>query len=170
VHNLTPETAKKVLDANSFSDIRQIKTEHPEILIIAAHPFHYGPSCLGKEALLHHELFDAWEYSFFHTSLFNPNRKTVKLAKKINKPLVGNSDVHFLKDLGRTYTLIDVDILTNDSKNSATSTTDYRARILQAIKEGKTEVVTNPIPLREFLTIAVKICKNMAVKFFLKKS
>ena len=33
------------------------------------------------------------------------------LAKKYGKPVVGNSDVHKLKDFGRTYTLIDASVI-----------------------------------------------------------
>ena len=83
-----------------------------------------------------------WEHSFFHTRLINPNKRLLILAKKYNKPVVGNSDVHVIHDLGRTYSLIDSD------KNEQA--------VFSAIKEGKVQYVTNPLNHREFFHIAWK--------------
>ncbi|MDP3990240.1 MAG: PHP-associated domain-containing protein [archaeon] len=139
MYNITQDEAEKI---NSFQDLALIRKQKPEILTIAAHPVYWGPSCLRKNIIKHLNLFDAWEYSFFHTKIINPNKKLLTLAKKHNKPVVGNSDVHVIHDLGRTYSLID-------------SEKDEQA-VLSAIKEGKVRYVTNPLNHREFFHIAWK--------------
>lgn len=139
LYNLTPEEASKI---NTFQDLRETRRQNKNIFTIAAHPPYFGTSCLGKKIYQFPDLFDAWEHSFLHTKIWNPNKKMLGKAKQIQKPIVGNSDVHFLKDLGRTYTLISLE------------KTDHReADIFQTIKENKIKLVTTPLPFWEFLRI-----------------
>ena len=136
VYNITNQLANQI---KTLEDLKKFKDNHPEIFVIAPHPFHYKNICLMDRVIKHLSLFDAWEYSFFYLKILNPNKKTLKLAKKYKKPVVGGSDVHKLKDLGRTYTLIDSSLEINE--------------VFKAIKSGKTKVVTKPLGYFEFIKI-----------------
>jgi hypothetical protein len=125
-------TSKEIENIKTFQDLKKLKNK----LIIAPHPFHYLPACL-KDKIIKYDVFDAWEFSFFYTKLFNPNKKILKLAKKYNKPIVGTSDVHFIEDLNQTFTLIDADKNINS--------------IFNAIKSNKIKVISSPLKLKIFL-------------------
>ena len=140
VYNITEKEREKV---QNFTDLIQLKQRRPEILIIASHPFYYLSTCLKGIILQYPDLFDAWEHSFFYTKFFNPNKKLLKLAKKNNKPVVGNSDVHILEVLGSTYSMIEAE------KN--------KEEIIKAIKKGKVEVVSKPLSLVKFMRILIKM-------------
>ncbi|MBS3123789.1 PHP domain-containing protein [Candidatus Woesearchaeota archaeon] len=153
IYNLPAKIAARI---NTLDNLREVKEKHPRMLVIAAHPFHFLSTCHGENVLKYQSLFDAWEYSYFYTSLINPNRKTERWAKKLGKPLVGNSDVHELKYLGRTYSLIEV---------KANSFEEVKAEtIFQAIKNGKVKIVTKPVSWRELLVevidTAIYLLKN----------
>ncbi|MGM5483791.1 MAG: PHP domain-containing protein [Nanobdellota archaeon] len=92
-----------------FDSLREYKKKNKDCLIIAPHPFHKTSFCLGVEVLRYFDVFDAWEFSYFYMKYFNPNKTLLKYSKDLRVPLVGDSDVHDLKDLGRTYSLIDSD-------------------------------------------------------------
>lgn len=140
VYNATNEQLQTI---KNFQDLQKLKTENPEIFVIAPHPFHFDFRCLKKRVINYLELFDAWEYNYFYTKHFNPNQRTLRLAKKYQKPIVGNSDVHVLEDLGKTYTLI----------NSVRE----EKEIFSAIKLGKTEIKTSPLTFFYFLTVTLRL-------------
>lgn len=135
LYNLTPQEAEKI---KTFEDLAQLKKLR-DVFTIAAHPPYLGASCLRAKIYQYPDLFDAWEHSFLHTRWLNPNKMMLKRAREWHKPVVGNSDVHLITDLGRTYTLIDAE-------------KDEEA-VFQAIKENKIELVTKPLPLLEFTRI-----------------
>ncbi len=152
IYNITNEEARQIKTFHELSHLKEkLAAEGRNIFIIAAHPFHYAPICLKGKVIEHLNLFDAWEYSFFHCRLSNPNKKTVRLAGKFNKPLVGSSDVHLLKDLGRTYTLI-------DSLKDETE-------IFNAIRKNNVKVVSRPLSISEFIKIS-----SRALISWIKKS
>ena len=147
LYNITNDEAQKIF---TFTDLKKAKEKNPDIFVIAPHPFMFTKTCLKNKIIKHFKLFDAWEISFFTLSFFDFNRKTKRLAKKFNKPLVGNSDVHRLKDLGRAYTLI-------DAKKD-------RDEIFKAIKNNKIKVIENPLKLKEFLSIIFNVTKHLFKK------
>ncbi|MCI0625189.1 MAG: PHP domain-containing protein [Acidobacteria bacterium] len=118
----------------SFDQLRELRRQHPEILTIAPHPFYPSSSCLGRRLFLHQDCFDAIEYCHFYTRQVNFNQKAVEAARRLNKPLVGTSDIHFLSQVGKT-----------------TSTVSVGARsfaaVSAAIKAGQMELHTKPLSL-----------------------
>lgn len=144
IYNITDKEAQKI---KSFGDLQILKKDKAkEILIVAPHPFYPGKSCLGKNIIKYLNLFDAWEYSFFYSFFWNPNNKTKRLAKKYNKTMVGNGDIHQLKFINKTYSLI-------NSKKDIKS-------IFEAIRNKKVEYVSNPISTKEFSKLFFSILKS----------
>lgn len=90
----------------TFEDLARLRTnEHG--LVVAPHPYFPDPSCLGKRLEEHAVLFDAVEYNAMFTSRLDFNKRAERWAKRYGKPLVGNGDVHRLRQLGSTYSLVD---------------------------------------------------------------
>jgi len=98
---LNPPPYKKCSDFFSLSKLRR-----PETLIIAPHPYFPGTYSLNGYLLKHRNLFDALEYCHFYSPMINFNQRAVEVSQIYGFPLIGNSDAHFLSQLGTTYSLI----------------------------------------------------------------
>lgn len=151
VYNLSEEERKSV---KSFEDLLELKQKNKDIFVIAPHPFHFGFCCLGRKIIEYLDLFDAWEYSFFYLNWFNLNKRTVRLAKKFGKKLVANSDVHDLRFLGKTYTLIDARL---DKKS-----------VFEALRKGRVEIGSEPLNFSEFFFISLMILRSTIRRAILK--
>jgi predicted metal-dependent phosphoesterase TrpH len=117
---------------NSFDEALALKKAHANGLVIAPHPFFPTPAALGLETMNRYpELFDAVEVSSLYTRQLDFNARAIEWARANGKPLVGNSDVHTLAQLGTTYTLVD-----------AAPEPDA---ICRAIREGRVELRTEPL-------------------------
>ena len=124
---------------NSFDALAQLRRAQPAGLVIAPHPYYPARCCLGRLLERHADLFDAVELNAFYTSqLDHFNRSAVRWARRVGKPIVANADVHRLKQLGRTYSLVD-----------AAPEPDA---ICAAIREGRVEIRTRPLSLLEAAT------------------
>jgi predicted metal-dependent phosphoesterase TrpH len=103
-----------------------------DALIIAPHPFY--PIGMGMRDALkaHPPLFDAVEFSGLYTPLTRRfNQRAAEYARHAGIPVVGNSDTHFLWQLGRTYTLIDAPLETR--------------AVVDALRHGRVQLVTAPL-------------------------
>ena len=120
----------------SFDQLRELRRHNPEILTIAPHPFYPSSSCLGHRLFLHQDCFDAIEYCHFYTRQVNFNEKAVLAARKLNKPLVGTSDIHFLAQVGKTTSTVSVAERTFSAVSAA-------------IKAGELELETSPLSIRQ---------------------
>lgn len=110
--------------------IRAAKT--PEALVIAPHPFYPAGMAGGEILASHRELFDAVEFSGMYTALTRRfNRHALDHARRTALPVVGNTDTHFLWQLGRTYSLIDA--------------APQPTAVVEAIRGGRVRLVTQPL-------------------------
>ena len=100
-------------------------------LVVAPHPYYPDPSCLGRFMESYADLFDAIEYNAMFTPSINFNTRAVRWAMRHRKPLVGNGDVHRLRQLGTTFSLVD-----------AVNTPDA---ICEAIRRHRVQVVAAPL-------------------------
>ena len=105
-------------EITTFKDLEIYKKSHPEIFIIAPHPFF--PSFFKKESLLEYtekylHLFDALEHSWFYSNLINRNIPAINLSKNKNLPLIATSDTHFMDFLNTDYCLIETDTKTPEA-------------------------------------------------------
>jgi predicted metal-dependent phosphoesterase TrpH len=118
----------------TFADIAALRSRCNG-LVIAPHPFFPAPSCVGRLLDRHVDLFDAVEWTYFWTRAIDFNTRAARWAERHGKPVVGNSDLHDLRQLGRTYSLVAAD-------------RDPDA-ICDAIRQGDVSLTTSPAPLAE---------------------
>jgi len=121
-------------DVRTFSDLARLKSSQ-RALVIAPHPFFPGSVCLRDDLERHANLFDAVERNAMFTRGVDFNRRAERWAARHGKPVVGNCDVHRLRQLGTTYSLVD-----------ATRNADA---ICEAIAEGRVRVESRPLAWTE---------------------
>jgi predicted metal-dependent phosphoesterase TrpH len=129
-HTLLLDMPYSRLRVRRFADVRRLKRDGG--LVIAPHPFFPAPKCLNSKLRENLDLFDAIEFSHMYTQTIDFNKKAVEYARKMELPLVGNSDTHRLWQLGTTYTLLEAEAKTIEA-------------VFAAIRAGKTRVVTAPL-------------------------
>ena len=137
----------------TFNDLRLYKKNHPECFIIAAHPYYPGWISLHKKLEEHIDIFDAIEYSWYHSKRINQyNHKAIKTAEKHNLPMVGTSDNHLMRYFDHTYSIIEAKEKTIES-------------IFQAMKEKKVTFISHDLtPIKMFWIVA-----EMWTRQFIKK-
>ena len=129
--------AQKIQD---FEQLREYKKNHPECLIIAPHPYYPGRISLKKNLEKYIEIFDAIEYSWYHSKHLNgPNKKAIAIAEKNKKPILATADNHILKYLNHTYSLVRAE------KNTPA--------IFKAIKANQIEIISHNLPWWKLGTI-----------------
>jgi predicted metal-dependent phosphoesterase TrpH len=117
-------------DVRTFDDVALLKRRAAG-LVVAPHPFFPAPTCLGSDLNRHPQLFDAVEYNAMFTASVNFNRRAERWAARHGKPVVGNCDVHQLRQLGTTYSLVDAEPHPDD--------------ICAAIAAGRVRVESRPL-------------------------
>lgn len=128
-------------DYRRYKEIEQLEELKKEnVMIIAPHPYFPGASSLNKKLVQHIKLFDAIELSHFYMKNLNFNKKAEQTAKKYHKPLIANSDAHFLFAFGRNYSFV-------YSEKKIDS-------ILEAIRKNKIRIMTKPWDLGRFSAMA----------------
>jgi predicted metal-dependent phosphoesterase TrpH len=114
----------------TMDDVATAQTR--DSLVIAPHPFYPAGVAGGESLTAHPELFDAVEFSGLYTPLTKSfNRRAADYARRMGLPVIGNSDTHFLWQMGRTFTLID-----------ARPEPDA---VLEAVRRGRVQLVTQPL-------------------------
>lgn len=148
---------KSVEQIKTFADLEKYKADHPEIFIIAPHPFFYGSFSLHRRLEKYIDLFDAVEFSWFYTKWFDWNKRGEAIALKYNKPYVATSDTHFFDFMDDHFVTIDASEKTP-------------AAIFSAIRAGAFENTTSPSSLFDiFFTFGYKTL-IMEIKKLFKKS
>jgi predicted metal-dependent phosphoesterase TrpH len=117
-------------DVRTFEDLARLK-RRANGLVVAPHPFFPAPTCLGRYLDRYPMLFDAVECNAMFTASVNFNRRAEHWAVRHGKPLVGNCDVHRLRQLGTTYSLVDAELHPDD--------------ICAAIAAGRVRVESRPL-------------------------
>ena len=91
---------------HTFADLVQLKALERG-LVIAPHPFFPSRSCLWSQLERHAGLFDAVEYNGMVTPHVNFNARAIEWARAHGRPMVGNGDVHRLRQLGSAWSYVD---------------------------------------------------------------
>lgn len=95
-------------DVQSFEDLARLR-QRESGLVVAPHPFFPHTSCLRGLLDRHAALFDAVECNAMFTRTIDFNRAAIRWAQRQGKPVVGNGDVHRLRQLGTTFSLVDAE-------------------------------------------------------------
>ncbi len=132
---------KELNKIKNLKDISKFKKE--DNLVVCPHPFLPLPSSLLLNFKKYHYLFDAVEYCHFYTKITNHNLITKKLS---NLPFVGNSDAHFLWQMGSTYSLINAKLKISE--------------IINSIKENQIKVFSRPLGHFEITKATLRILKK----------
>ena len=158
VLNINPADAKTVEKINTFDKLAEYKKNHPEIFIMAPHPFADRRVSLGKKKLIKNiDLFDGIEHSWHYTQrLYNPNKKAKKITEKFNKPFVATSDAHFLKYFNTDYILLETDKLEPYS-------------VFAAIRHGRFTNVTEPKKVYQLLWCVINFQVKKVIFFVFKR-
>jgi predicted metal-dependent phosphoesterase TrpH len=127
----------------SFDDLRALKRRHPHGLVIAPHAFYPIATAMRADADRHHDVIDAVEVNSVFASWLNFNPAAVRWARAHGKPVVGNTDLHRLDQLGTTFTLVD-------------APADADA-ICDAIRAGRVELRSNPLSTPRLASIVARM-------------
>jgi len=142
-HVLVLNCKKDIESVITFESLAAYKERHPDIFIIAPHPYHLQSFCLGKRLLQHIDLFDAIEHSWFFSDYFNPNLKAGSVAKTNGLPFIATSDTHFLEYADAGYCKI-------ECQESSISS------ILESLRVGKFQNYINPRKTPDLIRIYAK--------------
>ena len=135
----------------TFADLQRLKRRESG-LVIAAHPWFPGSRCLRDRLDAHGELFDAVEWNAMFTTTVNFNAAAARWARAHGKPMVGNGDVHRLRQLGTTYSLVDAE-------------PDADA-ICEAVRAGRVEVVAKPLRTIDAGMLMADLLTTPVTRFF----
>jgi predicted metal-dependent phosphoesterase TrpH len=129
-HVLLINFAPEVEQARSFDDVAALKARRGG-LVIVPHAFYPTGTSLGRYLDTHRRLIDAVEYNAMYTRWLNFNERAAAWARAHDKPIVGNTDLHRLEQLGTTYTLVDAE--------------PHPDAVCEAIRAGRVELRTQPL-------------------------
>jgi hypothetical protein len=115
-------------------------------LVIAPHPFFPHGNSLRSRVVEHADLFDAVEWSYFWTRGLNFNTKAALWARQNGKPLVASSDLHDMRQLGRTFSFVFAD-------------PDADA-ICAALREGRVSIQTTAAPKIELARVVTGMIRR----------
>jgi predicted metal-dependent phosphoesterase TrpH len=155
-HAVILNATKEAEKLRTFEDLEEYKRKHPSSFVIAPHAFYPIFKSVHKRLLKHSNVFDAVEYSQHYLRFFNHyNKKAIKHAKRLNKPIIATSDTHRLIQFNRTYSLI-------DSEKDIDS-------VIRALRENKIELKTKPVSYLGFATMLFFMFCNRSRKLFFSR-
>lgn len=141
-HLLLINFPAEVSGVATFADVRVLKAR-TNGLVVAPHPFYPVPSALGTILDREVSLVDAVEVNAMFTAAIDFNAAAIAWARANDKPIVGNTDLHLLEQMGTTFSLVD-----------AERTADA---ICTAIRAGRVEVRHEALSIARAATIFVKM-------------
>ena len=129
-HVLLLNFSHRTEEVMNFDGLARLKAREAG-LVVAPHPFYPIGASLREMMDRHAHLFDAVEWNAMFTSTLNFNPKAERWARAHGKPMVGNGDVHRLRQLGTTFSLVEAEPDAN--------------AICAAIRAGRVRVETRPL-------------------------
>ncbi len=127
------------------------KVKGPDSLIVAPHPFFPSTVSLRRLFKKNIQLFDAVEFSHFYTKNVDFNDKAKRVARQHGLPVIGTSDAHQRIQFHSTYSIIEAEF--------------HPEAVIEAVKDDKVEIVTNPLTLPALTKILCTMgWRNQVVK------
>jgi predicted metal-dependent phosphoesterase TrpH len=100
--------AQALLAVRTFDDLGPLRDAHPHALVVAPHACYPIPTALGRARLDRYAAsIDAIECNALYMRQLDFNRGALEWARSAGKPIVGNTDLHRLAQMGTTYSLVD---------------------------------------------------------------
>lgn len=146
-HVVIVNASKDAEFVDTFENLDAYRKNNPDSLVFAPHPYHPLPIklvSLGDHLEKNIHLFDAIEWSSFHTKLGKFNTKAQKKAAEFGLPMIGTGDTHVLRYLNHTYSLVEAQQKTTHD-------------IITAIKKGNLEIKTKPMNLIMLIGMTVRL-------------
>jgi predicted metal-dependent phosphoesterase TrpH len=91
----------------TFDELARLRRRHPRGLVVVPHAFYPTGTAMRPVLDRYAHLVDAVEVNAMFTAWVDFNRRARAWAREHGKPVVGNTDLHLLDQLGSTYTLVD---------------------------------------------------------------
>jgi len=155
-HVLILNADVRAQNIRTFEDLKKYRSLKKDCLMVAVHPYYPALNSLRKKLEENIGLFDAIEYSWFHSKKTNRyNEKAVKTAEKHNLPVLATSDNHILGYLDHSYSLLDAE------RNIKS--------VFEAIKGKRISIISHDLPLWEMVIIYCKMGAAQLLKFFAPK-
>jgi predicted metal-dependent phosphoesterase TrpH len=142
-HLLLINFPEEVSRVRTFDDVQSLKAR-TNGLVVAPHPFYPVPTALGGHLNRLAPLIDAIEVNAMFTRTIDFNRAALAWARANGKPVVGNTDLHLLEQMGTTYSLVDAERNAN--------------AICDAIRHGRVEVRSEALPALRAASIFGRMC------------
>jgi predicted metal-dependent phosphoesterase TrpH len=122
-HVIILNADKEAEKIRTFAALKRYKEKNKKAFVIAPHPY-FGMFSLNGKLNRNIKLFDAIEGNWFFMLGFNRNKKAKEIAEKYKKPYIASSDTHNIRNINKSYTLIDSPQLSIDS-------------VLESIRSGR---------------------------------
>jgi predicted metal-dependent phosphoesterase TrpH len=133
-HVLLLNFQRGAADVRTFADLARLKASASG-LVIAPHPFFPAGCSLGRRLEQHADLFDAVERNAMYTRTLDFNARAERWAARHQKPIVGAGDIHRLRQIDTTYSLVDAE--------------PDAGAICRAIAAGRVRVESRPLTWAE---------------------
>lgn len=128
-HVIILNADKEAEKIRSFAALKRYKEKNKKAFVIAPHPY-FGMFSLNGRLDRNIKLFDAIEGNWFFTLGFDRNKRAKEVADKHKKPYLASSDTHNIKNLNKSYMLVD-------------STEFNTESVLNSIRDGRFKNVMN---------------------------
>jgi predicted metal-dependent phosphoesterase TrpH len=132
VHVLLLNFPREAARLRTYDELARLKSRCNG-LVVVPHPFYPIRSAMGSKMDGRLALIDAVEWNAMYTRELNFNRRASEWATARGKPVVGNTDLHRLAQMGSTWSIVDVE-------PGADADT-----ICEAIRAGRVELHTSPL-------------------------
>ncbi len=130
-HVIILNADKEAEKIRSFAALKRYKEKNKKAFVIAPHPY-FGMFSLNGKLKRNIKIFDAIEANWFFTFSFDRNKKAREIAKKHKKPYIASSDTHNIKNLNKSYALIDSSEFNTEA-------------VLNSIRDGRFKNVMNSL-------------------------
>lgn len=158
-HIVVVNPEKGIEAVKTFGELGKYKKAHPEIFVLAPHPYFPDSYVLGGKLEKNIALFDAIERSWCYSKRVDFNRKAETIARQHQLPYLATSDTHDIRFLDTSYAMVKTEAATVGA-------------LLDALRAGHFENHTSPRKLwRELAGFVVsQHMRNAAKKRAIRRS
>lgn len=167
-HILIYNADESIHNVKTFEDLYEYKKRKKNIFIIAPHPFYPFKQCIWSYLDKYHYIIDWIEQSplYLKKAWLKSNYLAKTFAEKYNKPFIGTSDVHNLKNINDTFSYINIDFDIN--KIIIDNNQYYINNFFTNIRNHKLYNVSKPFTFIKFIRHNLFFIKWRMIKPFIK--